>query len=130
MVVERARGVLRDGRRLVRLSPFDTTSGAGRSDERHRRILLTTVSAAAAKAATIVGGLATVAIGVRYLGAERFGVWATLLSFVGLLQVADFGIGLGLVSRLAGATANRDVDEGRRLVSSTALLLVASASAT
>ena len=55
----------------VRLRPFDTRSAKGRSDERHRRILLTASSALVAKAASGTVSLLTVPLTVSYLGAER-----------------------------------------------------------
>lgn len=76
--------------------------------------------------------LITIPVTLQYLGAESFGVWMTLSSFVALLAFTDFGLANGLMNAVAAASANQDSHQVRILVSTAlavlgtaALLLVA-----
>lgn len=86
---------------LMRLQPFDTSTQQGRSRERYRRAALTALASVAARAVTIVTSLLTVRLTIRYLGAERYGLWMTATSVVSLLMFADFGIGNGLMTNIS-----------------------------
>lgn len=55
--------------------------------------------------------LITVPMTLPYLGEERFGVWMTVSSIAGLLSFLDFGIGNGLINRVAEANTNNDKKE-------------------
>ena len=58
---------------------------------------------------------AFVALSVRYLGAEQFGVWMALIALFGVSTIATFGIGPGLVNALAEANGSDDKDKARAL---------------
>jgi O-antigen/teichoic acid export membrane protein len=105
-------------RRLLRLTPFDTATEDGRSDERHRNLILSASAAAIAKVAMALITMLTIPMTLRYLGAERFGVWMTITSFVLFLSFTDFGIGNGLVTALSQASGRNDRREMRELISS------------
>lgn len=94
---------------------------------RKRRALASSATAIVARASGLVSFFVIVALTVRYLGAERYGVWMTVLSVVGLLSLANLGIGNALISLVARAHATGDIDEAGRLVSSavTAVSVVA-----
>jgi O-antigen/teichoic acid export membrane protein len=111
---------------LLRRGAFDTTTDAGRSRERYRRVGLTFVATVAGRGAAAVAALVAVPVMLRYLGAERYGLWAAISSAGMALLFADLGIGNGLLSVLAEDTARDDRPAARTHVSSAflALLLV------
>jgi len=96
-------------RACLRLSPFDESTEKGRSMERYRRLLL---SAGSTLLGRLVGGLSvliSIPLTVRYLGAERYGVWVTISSLVLILGSADLGIGNGLVNAISRAAGRAEL---------------------
>lgn len=57
--------------------------------------------------------LAQVPIALHHLGDEAFGLWITLTGAVGMLGLADFGIGLGMQNKISEASGNDDMELGR-----------------
>ena len=112
---------------LVRLGAFDTSTDQGRSRERYRRVGLTFLATVAGRGAAAVASLIAVPVMLRYLGAERYGLWAAISSAGMALLFADLGIGNGLLSVLAEDAGRDDRAAARKHVSSAfvALLLVA-----
>ncbi len=78
----------------------------------------------AAKVVSTIAAALVISIAVRYLGPARYGVLATITSFLGLLQFTDLGIGNGLVARLAHARGRGDEVSAQQLVSATIALLL------
>jgi len=109
---------------LARAVPADASTPIGRSRERFRRIGLTTATAMAARGIGFATSLITVPLTLHYLGAERYGLWATLSSVIALASFADFGLGNGLLNALSGAHGRDDRDEAAREVSTAFLLLL------
>lgn len=109
--------------RVIRWRPFDTATPEGRAQERVRRMALTTLASAAARAITIGTGLIVVPLTLNYLGAERYGLWMTVTSIVGLLAFADFGIGNGLLNALAAAYGRDDREAARESVAGAFFML-------
>ena len=108
---------------LLRLSPFDTSTGEGRAKERHRHIAWTSVTAATAKGAAGLAMLISVPLTLGYLGPERFGMWMTISAVVTMLGFADFGLSNGVLNAVAHASG-RDADrEIRRIISSGLVML-------
>jgi O-antigen/teichoic acid export membrane protein len=105
-------------RALTRLRPHDTSTVAGRAEERHRRVALTALAAAAAKGISVCTALISVPLTLHYLGTERYGLWMTISSLVTILAFADLGIGNGMVNRIADAHGRDDHHAVRRYVSS------------
>lgn len=91
---------------------------AGRSRERYRRVALTFAASVAGRGAAGVAALVTVPVMLRYLGAERYGLWAALSSAAAALLFADLGIGNGLLTVLAADAGRDDHAAARRHVSS------------
>ncbi len=91
--------------RYVRLRSFDVSTEAGRSDERYRLALWSTAASVVSKGLALLVMLLSVSWTLPYLGAERFGVWMTIASFVGMLLFLDLGIGNALTNRVAEAAA-------------------------
>ena len=109
--------------RYLRLRPFDGENSEERANERHRRILLTSGSALTARAVSGLAGLVTVPLTVTYLGAERYGLWMTISSMIALIGFADFGMGNGLLTAIAGAHGRDDRKSAQRNVSSAFFML-------
>jgi O-antigen/teichoic acid export membrane protein len=108
---------------LIRLQRFDTSTAEGRSLERYRRVGLTALASAVAKGLNVVTLLVTVPLTLHYLGPERFGLWMTISSLVGMLCFADLGMNAALKTLLAEADGREDRREARRLITSAYLAL-------
>ncbi len=72
------------------------------------RIAAAASSGAAARVLSSLLTLVSLPLAVRYLGAERFGVWATITSTVVLLNLLDLGIASTLTNHISRAYALRD----------------------
>ena len=112
-------------RLVLRRTPYATDSAAGRSNERYRRAALSILAAAAAKGVAMLAAIVTVPLTLDFLGAERYGLWVTMVALVSMLSFADMGIGNGLITVLARAHGRNDRD-GAHSYFSSALLLVSS----
>lgn len=114
---------------LIRLRPLNTATRQGRSNERHRLIVLSSVTSVASKLVTAATTLISVPLAVHYLGTERYGMWVTMSSFVTMLSFADLGIGNGLITAVASAYGRNDRQRIRHYISSVffALAVVAAA---
>jgi O-antigen/teichoic acid export membrane protein len=109
----------------VRLSAFETSTPEGRAKERQRRAALTGVAAVLAKIVVVSTGLVMIPTTLRYLGAERFGLWMTINSILGILGFADFGIGNGLMNFIADVHGRQDQDALPQAISSGLAMLSA-----
>src|SRR5665811_302111 len=72
------------------------------------RIAAAASSGAAARVLSSLLTLVSLPLAVRYLGAERFGVWAKITSTVALLNLLDLGIASTLTNHVARAYALGD----------------------
>jgi O-antigen/teichoic acid export membrane protein len=84
---------------------------------RYVSILRGGATALLAKLVAMVAALATVPLTVRYLGAERYGLWATLFSILAWLSLADLGLCNGLMNALSQAFGQGRRDLAREYVS-------------
>ena len=103
--------------RYLRLAPFDTSSEQGRSDERYRLAALSMAANVLSRGTSLIVMILTVSLTIRYLGAERFGVWMTIASFVGMLTFLDLGVGNALTNKVAQVAAQDDPEALRRTIS-------------
>ena len=104
----------------LRLTPFDTTTEAGKSKERYRLITLAGASSIAVRVVTVLLGLVSVPLTIGYLGKDQFGLWMAVSSLAVWLQLTDFGISNGLTNALAEANG-RDEKQAARAYVTTAL---------
>jgi O-antigen/teichoic acid export membrane protein len=88
-----------------------------RSRARDRALGASMASTVLVKLLTIGFGVASVAVSVRALGDLQFGVFATLSTLTGLMAFADLGVGNGLMTQLAIADGQGDIQRARALVS-------------
>src|ERR1700733_14213342 len=78
---------------------------ASLSTSRHGRILQAAWSGTAAKLVTTAVTLVSLPLAVRYLGAERYGVWATITTTVVWINLLDLGIANTLTNHISRAFA-------------------------
>lgn len=88
-------------RLIVRFQPHDMSTTVGRSRERYRRVTFTTAGALGAGAIAMLTSLVSVPLIFCYLGAERYGLWMVLLSFIAAMAFADLGIGNGVMNAVS-----------------------------
>jgi len=88
------------------------------NDLRYRRIATAVVSGGAARALSSLLTLFTLPLAVRYLGAERYGVWATVVSVAIWVNLLDLGIAASLTNLISHAYARHDETEAARAFSS------------
>lgn len=113
----------RSSLRYLRFRPFDTSTEEGRSVERQRRVVLTALASLAARLTSAAVSLLSVPLTIGYLGAERYGLWLTISSLVGMMGFADLGIGNGLMTKVAQAQGLGFEKEMKQLVSSAFFVL-------
>lgn len=94
--------------RYLRLRPFDASTEVGRTDERYRLALWSIAASVFSKGFALLVMLLSVSWTLPYLGAERFGVWMTIASFVSMLLFLDLGIGNALTNHVADAAATAE----------------------
>lgn len=93
---------------FLQLKSFDTTTEDGRQNERYRRAALTTLLSVFSRGAALAVLFVSLRVALPYLGQARYGVWMTISSLTTALMVFDFGIGNGMVSRVASLAAVAD----------------------
>jgi len=103
--------------KYFRLTPFDTDTEQGRSDERYRLAVLSMAANIVSRAAAMAVMVLTVSLTVPYLGAERFGVWMTIASFAGMLMFLDLGVGNALTNSVAQGAARNNPERLSQVIS-------------
>jgi O-antigen/teichoic acid export membrane protein len=116
-IVERAR-------RVFRFRPHDTSTEHGRSTERYRRMALSSFAAFGARGISLFTSLISVPLTYRYLGAERYGIWMVLVSFITAMSVADLGIGNGVMNAISEANGRDDRELMREYASNGFFLML------
>jgi len=111
---------------LRKISPFLNPKGLNRSTpdrsiDRYRRIIWSGLANGGATIVSMLVGLVSLPLTVNYLGAERYGLWIVIGSWVSLLDISDLGIGNSLLNFLAEANGRKDYSSANRYMS-TALI--------
>lgn len=117
-------GLVRRTRDRLHLQQFETLTPEARSQERYKRVGLTAVASMGARAVALATTFITVPLTLRSLGAEQYGLWATITSVTALLGFANFGLSNGLVNGVSEALGRNDQETVRRYVSSVFYMLV------
>jgi O-antigen/teichoic acid export membrane protein len=86
------------------------------SSQRYAAIAYGASSAFLARGLALALSLASVSLALPYLGAERFGSWATITTLQLWLQLTDFGLPAAITTPLSTALANNDQGQARRIV--------------
>jgi O-antigen/teichoic acid export membrane protein len=97
-------------------------SALDRGRDRDRNALSTTIAAGFAKAGSSLVALISLPLVVRYLGKEQYGIWVTVATMAGWLNLFDLGLGIGLKTEIAAATGRGDDDAIHGLVSAASVL--------
>src|SRR4051794_20283685 len=82
-------------------------------------------SGIALRAVNITVQVISLGMTVRYLGPERYGMWATMSTFVAWFSLANVGLGNGLIARLSLARGRGDAEAADRYVNSTLAMVTA-----
>lgn len=80
-------------------------------------------SGAISRGVSMVCQFFAIALTVRYLGAERYGMWGQLSAWVAWLALANFGLGLGLTTRLSNLQTSKDATVAGRAISSSLVII-------
>ena len=104
-------------RRYLRSTPFDTSNEQGRSEERYRLAILSMTANILSRGIAMVVMVLAVSLTLPYLGAERFGVWMTIASLVGMLTFLDLGVGNALTNKVAAVASKGNPDALCRTIS-------------
>jgi len=91
---------------------------------RHGRIFKAVWSGAAARLLSSALTLISLPLAVRYLGAERYGVWATITSTVVWINLLDLGIANTLTNHISRAFALEDKASAARYFTNALVLTV------
>ncbi len=73
---------------------------------------------------SIVIGLLYVPLLLDYLTQEKYGIWITLTSILGWFSFFDIGLGNGLRNKLSEVFAKNNFELGKKLVSTTYVMLI------
>ncbi len=102
----------------------DASTPEGRSQLRYKRAALTSLVMISSRVTNILTGLLTIPMTLKYLGADLFGIWMVVTSFVGFLSFYDFGIGIGLRNTLIECLGKDDRESPRKLIGNALLVLI------
>lgn len=91
---------------------------------RNFRARVASISALIARIVAISVSFAIIPMTQDYLGAERFGLWVTVTSFVTMLSFADFGISNAILSGIAHANSVKNYEKVNEIVSTAAFVLL------
>ncbi|MGH7780949.1 MAG: lipopolysaccharide biosynthesis protein [Candidatus Binataceae bacterium] len=94
-----------------------------RSKDRYSRALLTALGSVAGKGVSVATMLISVPLTLHYLGTERYGMWMTISSLIGMFGFTDLGLGFGLVNLVAEADGKDDSDLAATHISNAFFLL-------
>ncbi len=84
------------------------------NDRRYKRIATAALSGGAARLLSASLTLISLPLAVRYLGAERYGVWATVVGVAVWVNLLDLGIAYSLTNVVSQAYARNDRVEAAR----------------
>src|SRR5690348_15468759 len=93
---------------LATTSPAASEPEDKRRQHRDRQASRTTGAGLVAKALYLFVRLASVPLSLRFLGADRYGLWLAAGSLVNWIGLFELGIGSGLVNALSSAAGHSD----------------------
>lgn len=103
--------------KYLTLSKFSEATESGRSDERMRRAVLSVLANVLSKTASLILMILSVSLTLPYLGIEKYGFWAAIVSFTGLLTLLDMGVGNAMTNLVAQRATLSDRDGLRKIIS-------------
>ncbi len=105
------------------LSVGDVTNHKQRSVKRYQGIVLGGGFAGLSKVVSLLSVAISIPLTVRYLESERYGMWMTISSLLGVLGFADLGIGNGLVAVISCLDQRLEQSAIKRAIASSAFIL-------
>ncbi len=72
----------------------------------------------------LFSGIIIAPILIDYVGEERFGLWLTITSILGLLIISDFGLGNSLVNKVSSKLASKEFRRIATIISSVFFFLI------
>lgn len=94
---------------------------------RNRIVLANAALSLVGRGISILTLFLSVPLILQSVGRERYGIWSACLGIAGLLTLADGGITVHLISRVARAKADGDIAQIRRLIASAMVMATATA---
>jgi O-antigen/teichoic acid export membrane protein len=108
---------------------FELTTGTvlpiSDSERRYARIAQGIFTGIAGRMLALVTAFISVPLTIHYLGTERYAAWVLLNSLLVWINLAEFGLGNGMVNAVSSAVANERHEDAQKLVASTFWMLVA-----
>lgn len=83
----------------------------------------TTMVSGISQVLTVIIGIISVTLTVRYLGNERYGLWLIISSILTWLNLTDFGVGNALTNKLSEASGRNQSEKSQNFVASAFWLL-------
>jgi O-antigen/teichoic acid export membrane protein len=83
---------------------------------RYQRIAQSVITAVVGKGVALLVSVVSVSLTVKYLGVERYGVWVTISTLLAWIQLADLGLGNGLLNAVSKAYGVNRPDLAQRYV--------------
>src|SRR5664279_5454899 len=96
----------------------------GWMNSRGGRIAAAVSSGAATRVLSALSTVLALPLAVRYLGADRFGVWATITSTVVFLNLLDLGVAGTLTNHIARSYATGDCNYAARYTANALALTI------
>lgn len=109
--ISRIQRIYRTSRLLLNLEkPID------HSERRYTQLSQTFLTSLLGRGLMILVGFISLPLTVQYLGAEKYGIWVTISTFLTWLTIFDFGIGNGLINKLSEAYSFGDVKKAQSYI--------------
>ena len=117
-IVSRVLGLLSIGREALRGSQASGEKVDIDSIRRARYVKATrtTMTSGLSTVLAAVTGFISVALTVRYLGIERYGLWLTIFTLLAWLNLTDFGVGNALINKLSHSSGRNQQGEAQNYV--------------
>src|SRR5665647_914819 len=114
-IVSRVRELFSIGREALRGTPVP---GAEVNVDlirraRYVKATRTTMTSGLSTVLATVTGLISVALTVRYLGIERYGLWLIISTLLAWLNLTDFGVGNAITNKLSEASSRNQQGEAQ-----------------
>lgn len=91
--------------------------------KRYVRLAQAVLSASAGKGLILILGLLTAPLTLPYLDVKRYGIYVSLNAILIWMNIADFGLGNGLINKISYCYAKNDKDNAGKYLTSSAFLL-------
>lgn len=105
------------------IPPVHIVNALSRSKQRYKAASKTALSSILVRVITVLTTLISVPLAIDYLGAERYGLFITITSLIGLLGFTDLGLGNAVLTPLSRANAVGDREAAREYICSSLTLL-------